>query len=66
LVGERMSIKQVAEQRAAIRDTCRNVADQLMKIVIDSVDKLPEEQQFIVISMLMTELQIAIRKAKGD
>jgi len=61
-----MSIKQVAEQRAAIRDTCRNVADQLMKIVIDSVDKLPEEQQFIVISMLMTELQIAIRKAKGD
>lgn len=58
-----MSIKEIAEARAKVRAGCRVVADELMTVVLTHVDKLPEEQQHMVISMLMTELQIATRKA---
>ncbi len=59
-----MSIKEIAEKRANVRGECRVVADELMKTVLERIDKLPEEHQYIVVSMLMSELQIATRKAE--
>lgn len=61
-----MTIKETLEQRAKFRAECRTVADNLVKIIIDTIDKLPEDQQASAIGMLMSELQIAIKSSKKD
>lgn len=58
-----MSIRKVAEERQKFRAQCRVVADELMALILEKLDKVPEEQQGQVVSMVMTELQIATRKA---
>jgi len=59
-----MSIKEIALQRQKHRAECRKVADEIMALILEKIDKVPEEQQGQVASMVMTELQIATRKAE--
>lgn len=58
------TIREVAEQRAKFRSECRISADRLLNTVLAELDKVPEDQQAHVVSMLMTELQIATRTTK--
>ena len=58
-----MSIKQVALERQKFRAECRVVADEIMALILEKLDKVPEAQQGQVVAMVMTELQIATRKA---
>jgi hypothetical protein len=61
-----MSIREVAEARAKFRAQCRVVADELMTLILDRLDREPEELHGHIVSMLMSELQIAARKTKGE
>jgi hypothetical protein len=57
------SIKEIAEERKEFRAKCRIVADSLLETILTELDKAPRDQQNHIVSMLMTELQIAARKA---
>lgn len=57
------SIKEIAEERKEFRAKCRIVADSLLETILTELDRAPREQQNHIVSMLMTELQIAARKA---
>lgn len=61
-----MSIKSIAEARIKSRAECRAVADELLKIVIERLDKAPTHLQVPAINMLQTELQILLRKEDID
>jgi len=61
-----MSIREVAEKRAKSRAECRVVADELLKTVLDRLDKVEEELQSPIIAMLVTELNIATRKSGNE
>lgn len=61
-----MSIKTKVEERAKFREVCREKADHLMFIIIEELDRIPEDQQRHVLSMLMTELQIAQRQSDKE
>lgn len=56
------TIKQVAEERAVFRKTCRERADAIMTLVLNELDAAPVEQQSPILSMLQSELQIAARQ----
>lgn len=58
------TIREVAEQRAKFRSECRVAADKLLNVFLAELDKVPEDQQGHVVTMLMTELQIATRTQK--
>lgn len=60
-----MSIRKTMEDRSAFRTACRRHADELIVIILDHLDKVPEDQQVQVVSMMMSEMNIASRKSEG-
>lgn len=61
-----MSLKTIAEQRQKFRAECRKVADDLMGHILEKLDKVPEDQQVPVISMVVTEMNILTKKVQKD
>jgi hypothetical protein len=61
-----MSIRETVEQRAKFRAECRIVADALLEVVLKRLDDVPESLHRHIITMLVSELNIATRKTGNE
>lgn len=57
-----MSIKEQLTKRAETRAECRALADKIVKLVCDELEKQDETLQEQTLRMVLSELQIATRK----
>lgn len=57
-----MSIKEQMAKRAATRTECRALADKIVKIVCDELEKQDGALQDQTLRMVLSELQIATRR----
>jgi hypothetical protein len=62
--GGEMKLKLMSDERMKFRAECREVADALVKIFIERIDQMPEEQQLPTVSMLITEMQVLVKKVQ--
>jgi hypothetical protein len=60
------SLVDVAAKRAEFRATSRGHADRLLLLLLSELDKVQQEHHAPIVSMLITEMQIAIKKAEGQ
>lgn len=58
-------MKEQAEKRMKFRGEARAIADELLKLVIERLEKESDELQNHAVSMLLTELQQLLRKPEG-
>lgn len=57
-----MTIKDQLEQRAKTRATCRAAADKIVALILKELESIEEPLQAQVLSMVQSEIQIAVRK----
>ena len=60
-----MTIKDQLEQRAKTRTTCRAAADRIVELILKELDTIEEPLQGQVLTMVQSELQIAVRKGSA-